>query len=313
MVLVISIPALAQRRFSDNNSSLSGTIRTADNKPAADMYVQLIGQNGQVAGSAYTNMGGVFDIINVPEGTYELQAVIGLNQVTERVEVRGMSSVALRLPAPEVSAGGGRHSVSVAQMKVPGKARKLFGKAQSAMEKQKLDDAGRYVEEALKVHPDYAEALTLRGILKLDAGKTDDARIDFERAVECDSGYAMSYIALGASYNMLKRYDDALRVIERGAALSPRTWQAYFELAKAFMGKGNYEAALRQAAKAGTLAPEDYAPIHLVKAHAALGLKDYATAMAELQAYLDRAPAAPNSAHARQTLEKVRAFAATQR
>ena len=60
------------------------------------------------------------------------------------------------------------------------------------------------------------------------------------------------------------------------------------------------------------MGPKNYPLIHLVKAHALLGLKNYAEAMAELQWYIERAPQGDrNSAQARQMLDKVRAFAAT--
>jgi len=59
----------------------------------------------------------------------------------------------------------------------PEKARKAFHNAESAIKKQKLDDAEKHLAEALSIYPKYSEALTLRGILKLDAGQLDAARI----------------------------------------------------------------------------------------------------------------------------------------
>ena len=58
-------------------------------------------------------------------------------------------------------------------------------------------------------------------------------------------------------------------------SLSPASWQAHFEFSKALLGKGQFPAALRQANKAAELAPVNYPAIHLVRAHALLGVKDY--------------------------------------
>lgn len=295
-----------------NATGLGGSVRSADNKPAADVRIEVVNvATGQTVGDTYTRQNGTFDISNIPNGAYEVRAVMGLDEVRERVDTRGGgATVNLRFQRSEATGAGGRHTVSVAQLKVPGKARDAFKKAQSAMGKQKLDDASRFVEEALAAYPEYSDALTLRGVLKLDAGRPEDACEDLDHAIKIDSGNSMAYIAMGAAYNLLSKYDDALRSIDRGVSLAPTAWQGYFEMGKAFLGKGTYDAALRQLNKAEELGPKDYALIHLVKAHALLGMKNYSEAMAELQWYIERAPADQQSAQAKQTLEKVRSFAA---
>src|SRR5262249_5346 len=130
--------------------------------------------------------------------------------------------------------------------------------------------------------------------------------------IECDRNYAFAYFALGATFNMMNRYDDAIRVLDRGLALSPQSWQAYFEYGKAEVGKGEYEAALRKLNRAEDMAPHDYAPVHLVTAHALLALKNYSQAMSELEAYLEKDPKGSNAPAVRDSLDKIRAFAAAQ-
>jgi len=296
------------------SSAVSGSVRTADNQPARDARVELIDvRSGQVIASTYTTQGGTFDFINIADGAYEVSVVAGLEEVRDRVNVHGGSgNLTLRMARPASAGAGTRTSVSVAQLQVPRKARKAYDKAQSAIAKQDLAAAARYVEEALALHPEYSEALTLRGVLHLDAGKIEAACQDFDRAIKADNSYSTAYFALGAAYNVSSRFDDALRTIDRGLALAPNSWQAYFEMGKAFLGKGSYDAAVRQLNKAQTLVGQkDYPLLHLVKAHALLGLKNYPEAMAELQWYIDKAPLGDrNSVAARQMLDKVRAFAA---
>ena len=97
--------------------------------------------------------------------------------------------------------------------------------------------------------------------------------------------------------------------MQHGLGLEPNSWQGHFELSKTLIAQRQYEAALGQLGKA-----EDenakYAMIHLLKAHALLGLKNYPDAMAELETYLQREPNGTASAQAKQTLDKVRAFVA---
>jgi Flp pilus assembly protein TadD len=293
-----------------NLNSISGLIRTAEGMPAKDAHIEIHDrQTGQIVAQSYANSSGSFEL-HVPVGVYEVVGQMGLEEARETVSVEaGDAMVSLRLPGVQPAQSGDRFSVSVAQMKVPEKARKALKKAQAAMDKQNFEEAGKYVDEALKLHPDYSEALTVRGILKLDANKMEEALADFHKALECDSNYATAYLALGAAYNALAKFDEALRVLDRGLGLSPTSWQGYFELGKAFLGKANYEASIRQLNKAENLQPK-YSLIHLVKAHALLGMKNYSQAMSELEFYLEQNPQGKDSVDARQTLERVRGFAA---
>lgn len=288
--------------------SINGLIRTSDGRPAKDARIEIHSrQNGQVMASSYANASGSFEI-NLPRGFYEVVGQLGLEEARETVVLEATDVVvSLRLPGSAPPQAGDRYSVSVAQMQVPDKARKAFKKAQEAMEKDEMAEAAKHLAKALELHPKYAEALTLQGVLKLEENHLEAALADLQQAVECDNNYSMAYLALGATYNALERYDEALRVLDRGVGLSPRAWQGYFEMGKAFLGKRNYEASIRQLIKAEDLHPK-YPLIHLVKAHALLGMKNYPDAMTELEIYLQQSPQGRDSANARQTLEQVRSF-----
>ncbi len=294
---------------------LSGSVHSADGHPVRDARVEVhaLG-SGQVVASAYTMPNGGFEFSNLPRGLYEVVVASGIQQVRERVELfQSDLRVQLVLPTQAADADplSANSTVSVAQFKVPDKARKLYQKAQQAFQKQKFAQAQEHVEKALQIFPNYAQALTLRGLLKLQDDKAQDACTDLETAIKADYGYAMGYIVLGAAYNFLQRYDDSIRVLGRGIGLQPSSWQAYFEMSKALLGKGEYDAALRQVNKAAELAPANYSPIHLVRAHALLGIKDYTQAVGELEQFLGANPNGPDSARVRDTLNQVRAFMAS--
>jgi tetratricopeptide (TPR) repeat protein len=110
---------------------------------------------------------------------------------------------------------------------------------------------------------------------------------------------------------MQSKFDDAIRVLDRGLTLMPQSWQAMFELGKAELAKGDYEAALRRLNKAGDLAPQEYPPLHLAKAHALLGMKNFSEASSELEAYLEQDPESPNATAVRESLDQVKAFVAS--
>src|SRR6185369_1418797 len=133
----------------------------------------------------------------------------------------------------QLTAADGSQSISVTQFRVPDKARKLYEKGNEALSKNKLADAKKYAEKALEIHPKFAEALTLRGILEINDGATDQGLADFDSAIKADPNFALAYTTMGAALNQTQKYDDATRVLLRAVALQPTAWQAYYELAKA--------------------------------------------------------------------------------
>jgi tetratricopeptide (TPR) repeat protein len=295
----------------DSFGSISGTVVTADGKPLKDVHVELRDGNGTMVNSAYTNPAGSFEFSQVRSGFYEVVATAGLQQVQERIDSNRLpANVELRLPVTNApNDGNSGSSISVAQYKVPQKAREELKKAKEASEKGKNDEAEKHLAKALEIYPKYADAFTLRAILKMDSRDDNGAVADLQQAITLDENCAMAYLVMGAALNLQSKFDDAIRALERGEALSPNSWQAYFEMGKSLVGKAQYDAALRQLNRAQALMPRDYPLVHLVKAHAMLAISDYTDAMTELQQYLAKEPNGPNTQEAQKMLAQARAFA----
>jgi predicted Zn-dependent protease len=316
LLLVVSLSgaSLAQRGLNNNNNSvISGSVHTVDDHPVPDARVELHATAGSVIRSGYTGYNGAFEFQGLPAGSYEVVVTDGAAQFTEHVQAQGgFNTVSVRVPGRLASASpaGDGNTVSVAQMKVPQKARDAFHKAQKALAKSNLAEASSQLQNALTLYPDFAEALTMRGLLSIQENKIEPALADLEKSVQLDQGNALGYLILGSAYNLLSRFDDAIRMIDRGVALSPNSWQGYFEMGKSYLGKLDYQTALKHLNKAAALAPKEYAPLHLARANAYLALKNYPEAMGELESFLERDPQGPESLHVRKTLEQVRSFTA---
>ncbi len=311
VVLALGLNCSAQLNSTRNRTmsegTISGTVRGVDNSPVANARVEARDLTGTTVTAAYTDQLGGFMLDNLPAGDYEVVVTKGVNEARERVISDGINnSVQLRMNVRQ-AAEDGSTSVSVAQFKVPDKARKEFQKGQEALNKNKLDEARKHAEKALSVYPKYADALTLRGILEMNDNEIQAAMSDFDTAMKSDPNCAMAYMAMGAALNTTGKYQDAERSLLRAASLQPGAWQAYFELGKASLGEGNYMQALKYVTRASEISQE-YPPIHLVKAHALLGLKRYQEAVTELEVYLTRDSSGPASDAARKTLTAARAF-----
>ena len=126
------------------NGTISGIVQDMHNHPLKDVRVELLNANGVAVNSAYTSISGNFEFSHVPQGSYTVVASSGLQQSSEHVEANAWSNVvALHMQSadkPEDGVAG--NAISVAQYKVPGKARDEYRKAHEVMEKGKLEEAG---------------------------------------------------------------------------------------------------------------------------------------------------------------------------
>lgn len=288
-------------------NTVHGTVLKTDGRPASGIHVELDQSDSAIpVVSTLTDQDGSFELESVPDGNYELVAESGDAHVDSHVQVRaGEADIQMRLQRNNALLQDAAPMVSVAQMMVPVTAQKLFGKAQTAFHHGRYDKSKSLLDCALQIDPQYAEALTLRGLIEKSEGDLAGAQQDLERAVQIDPNYSNAYVELGAVYNHQGRFDDAMLASERGLTLSPRSWQGYFEMAKASIGKGMYEKGLQLAAQAQRLSGNSFAAVHLIKAYALLPMRFYKDARYELRAFLSREPNSSNAKQAQMLLAEI--------
>ena len=299
-----SSPATAQPH---DNRGLQGTVLNADGKPAPGIHIELDQAGTAVPiSSTDTERDGTFELYNIPSGAYELVAESNDSETSDPVTVNaGDSRLQLRLPRNAPPPQALTPVVSVAQMMVPESAQKYFRKAKAAYKQGKLDKARSLVDAALQIHPQFADALALRGMLDAADGNLAQAQDDYERAVQIDPACSTAYVGLGVVYNHQGRFDDAMRASQKGLSLSPKSWQAYFELSKSAIAKGMYAQGLQFARQAQRLSGNSFAAVHLIKAYALVPMRLYKDARYELQAFLSHEPKGNGSAEAQTLLATV--------
>lgn len=294
--------------------AVSGSVRDINNNPLSGVRVELQSTTtGRTVASAYTYGTGEFSLQDVPKGQYDVVATSGIHEARVRIDYPGCGDVTLRMATDLADAkAGDSSSVSLSEMKVPGKARKMFRKAVDAFRMAKLDDAFSFVQQALGMYPDYAQALTLRGVMNMQRGDTKKAEPDLQKAVELDYSDDMGFVALASLYNTEGKFDNALQILDRGMSVHPKSWQALFEKSRAEIGKHEYDSALKSLAKAQYYAPAEIAYLHLYRAKALLGINNPEGAIAELEQYLAKEPQGQNAEAARKMLSQLKGAAAEQ-
>lgn len=289
------------------HTNLTGYVRDTADQPISGARIDVFDNtSGRNVANTFSAANGFYAISNLRRGSYEIVASSGLTEQRTRLEVTGDQDLTFRLPLATANPGNSNGTVSLSQMKVPGKARRMLEKAEEAFHKMRLDDAFGFVQKALTEYPDYAKALTLRGILHMQQGDNKDAQPDLEKAVQLDYGDDLGFIALASLYNNEGEFDRAEQTLEHGMSLNPKSWQAGMEMARAQIGKKDFGAAIRSLDRVQPLAPPTLSVMHLFRAQALIGLKDYHSASSELETYLSKSPEGPNSDQARTTLAQIR-------
>jgi len=127
----------------------------------------------------------------------------------------------------------------------------------------RLEEALAWLDEALRVHPEGAEAHNGRGEILWDDGRVDEALIEFDRAIEADGKFTAAHLnRIELMIEELAEFTTAVRSADELLAGQPRLprpdralqAEVYYLKSKALFYQDDLEGALflvRRAAKTG--------------------------------------------------------------
>jgi predicted O-linked N-acetylglucosamine transferase (SPINDLY family) len=108
----------------------------------------------------------------------------------------------------------------------------------------RLEEADAGYREILAVDPRHFDALHLRGVLALQAGRPDAAVEAITAALGVVPASAQAHNSLGEAYRRLGRLDEAATQFREAAALAPDSGDAHFNLAAVLRRLGKPEEAI---------------------------------------------------------------------
>lgn len=275
------------------SSFLECSVVDATGAPLRDVAVQLMRLEGLMHLSVvYTDLRGMARFDPLPIGLYQVTATLGTSTTVEHIKVDAIPQpivIVLRSHNAGTGSVSGQKTVPVQQLLVPRNATKEFGKAETAFVKGDDSKAFTHVERALSICPTYAQALALRGTLRLIQGKRDTSSEDLELAIRYDPGLVKAYFMLANIYNDKHEFGRAGNLATQAKVLDPQSWQGYYESARSNLGRGDFEAALKDAQEAERLVPDKFkAATILAQTSALIGTGNDADAAAVLQELLKR-------------------------
>lgn len=141
-----------------------------------------------------------------------------------RLTKRVIVLVSLLMVCADLSAaqqGGATVGNPVAQ-NVPATARGAFNRAVTLSKAGKGQLAQVFLEEALKIYPDYFDARLALGNELFKAGRLTEAMVEFEKARRLNPKDDQVYLSVGLVMMQQKKYDLAASIFADAALLNPR-------------------------------------------------------------------------------------------
>jgi tetratricopeptide (TPR) repeat protein len=292
----------------NTEGEISGTVLLdADKRPATQVAVSLKSRAAGLVRNVLTDFEGRFKVRNLPRGTYDIAVdEEGYEAAQTSAQLDGPSAklvVYLRSRSGPIRQRS--YTVSVRELRIPGKAQDEFRKGLERVAKN--DPAGSlgHFTKATQTFPGYFEAYYNIGIAEMTAGRTEEAMKAFQTAIDLSGGrYALA--AFGYAYLLCRegRPSDAERIVRRGLEADDAAPEGYVILGEALKQLNRLDEAEKSAHEALLRNPA-YAGAYLVLSDVAESRGDYGAEIRDLDTYLRLQPNGPGSELAR----KVRASA----
>jgi protein O-mannosyl-transferase len=124
-------------------------------------------------------------------------------------------------------------------------------------QKGQLDEAIRQIQEAVRLHPHYAEAHYNLGVVLVGKGQTDAAIRQFEEAIRLKPDLAEAHNNLGNALRIKGQTAEAIRRLQEAVRLKPDFVTAHNNLGLALAQHGEIDGAIRQFQETLRLKPDD--------------------------------------------------------
>ncbi len=296
--------SLPLSRNAANDLAFRCIVRDSVGHPLSDIPVGLLSIAPPLDHiQSFTESDGSYTFEGLRPGDYLLTVAGGILLPSRHVMVSGTPSgtLALRLPItlPGTS-GRGAAVVSVQQLNVPAKVQETSQKAYRAWLHSDFRQSRLLAQQTLQLRPDYGPALELLGMIDFLERHPAEAVTELLQALREDPSSPRTYLVLASAYNELHQSSDALNPLSILSKLTPEAWQLHYETGRAYLGQARYDAAMLEFEHALSVSRTDNTIVHLGKAHAMLGLGDYAGAHDELDAVLRNSPDGPFAAESRE-------------
>jgi VWFA-related protein len=198
-------------------------------------------------------------------------------------------------------------SVSMLDLKAPGKARSEFEKGYQLLMKKNLAAAIEHLTKSISIYPSFVAAHNSLGTAYLNQGLNEEARAEFASAVALDQHLPNSYLNLGMAHLALKETAAAEESLKKASAIAPLDPQLLVALTFAEYENRDYAAVIATAHQAHSQKHVGAAMVHYYAAAAWEAQNKLPEAAYELETLLREDPKSPSAAQFQQVLGTIKA------
>lgn len=301
-----------------NNAVIQGRV-TLPSGFAAERYFRITLRNTQsILSTIYTNQSGEFQLRNLSEGTYYVQAEAtdGSFEPAGTSVALGRGIVAelvLELREKTVPRGEriANRVVSAAELSqvVPAPAKKEYRQGVKFVGKGDFVQAAAHFEQAVSIYPEYLAARNDLGAQYLKLKRLDEAEKHFQMVLARDPKNFNAKFNLGLVRVERKDYLDAITQLNQAIVIDSGRPVARLWLGFALLETGDLTRAEQELTKALIMGGDECvaANYHLARIYLARG--DAAEASRSVETYLEEAPKGEHAEEARRLREKLRGAA----
>jgi Tfp pilus assembly protein PilF len=297
----------AQAQFGFKNggrSTIEGSVHIdGQAEPAARVRVDVKALTGGGIATTFTDSNGRFEaaaqgpgsvLVTVQEQGYE--------PVEQRVDINYEGStpgVMITLRKLRKAPDPQGYTVSVHDLKVPGKARHEFDKGVERLQKKDAQGGLDHFKEATNAFPNYYEAYYQIGLANLELRRGNEAEQALQRSIDLSGGgYAEPQFALGAMLCDRQAYQDAERVLRRAIDVDGNSWKGHLFLGQALFGQ-NRLADAEKSAQEVLMRRSDIPSAYILMANIHIRRQEYILGIKDLDTFLNLKPGGATADQAR--------------
>jgi tetratricopeptide (TPR) repeat protein len=282
-----------------NNAIIQGKV-VLPSGFAAETYFKITLRNHQsMLGTYYTNKHGEFQIRNLSEGTYFVQAEQtdgNFEPAVRRVELGRGLMMDLTLEVKEKRSAAKAHPttrvISAAELAqaIPAPAKKEYDLGVKLSSKGEFLQAAEHFERAVALYPEYLAARNDLGAQYLKLKRLDEAQKHFETVIAKDPKNFNAKFNMGLVTIERRDYRNAIAQLNEAIAIDSSRPVARLWIGFAELELGDVQLAETELTKALVMGGEECVSAHYHLARVYMTRGDVAEASRSLQVYLDQAP-----------------------
>ncbi len=298
IILTLLVASPSARGQGGGGYTLYGDLKVDNSKVVEkvpmSISVILYSLGGNVLGRQTVPSGGRYRFTNLRQGEYQIGVEVENNEIARvLVTLAGTTGTDYKQDLEfEWNPGGAVKSktrtISTEDVYKRSKVNEgLFGKAQSAVDKKKYNEAVPLLKQLLENDPQDFQSWTELGTVYLLMEKPEDAEQSYLRAIEVRPRFGLALLNLGRVRLSQKKAEGAIEPLTTAVEIQPTSADANYYLGEAYLQTKKGSKAVTYLTEAGRLGRAD-AHLRLATLYNAAGMKDKAAL--EYEEFLKKKP-----------------------